>query len=106
MIECLISCLLMGTAEEHLSDGQRFVSTRMRVNVGGGDWLYGNVVTSNQATGDRLLALRDGEAVALAGTLRPKAWIDGDGDPRIILEMLAHTALTVRDARMPSAPGA
>jgi hypothetical protein len=100
MIEGLMTCLLIGKAEERKAqvDGHRFVSACVRVQVGG-DWLFGNVVTSNAAAGATLLALRDGEAIALAGTLSPRAWLDGDGDPRIILEILAHAALTVRDAK-------
>jgi len=101
MIESLVMCLLMGKAEERTDpkDGHRRVSAHVRVQVGG-DWMLGNVLTSNSAAGDALPALRDGEAVALAGTLRPVAWVDADGEPRIILELLAHAALTVRDAKL------
>jgi len=100
MIECLATCLLMGKAEVHpAADGRRIVSARMRVQVEG-DWVLGNVVTTTNQAGDALLALRDGEAIALAGSLLPTAWVDDDGGPRIILKVIAHTALTVRHARM------
>jgi hypothetical protein len=41
-----------------------------------------------------LLALDDGDAVALAGTLTPKVWIDRDGNARPALDLVAAQVLT------------
>lgn len=41
-----------------------------------------------------LLALADGDSVALTGTLTPKVWLDKRGEARPALDMVAHAALT------------
>ena len=41
-----------------------------------------------------MLALNDGDSVALAGALTPKVWVDKNGDAKPALDMVAHGALT------------
>lgn len=52
------------------------------------------MVAFNQDAAAALLALDDGDAVALAGTLTPKAWIDREGNPRSSADLVAHALLT------------
>ena len=44
--------------------------------------------------GTALLALQAGEPVALAGELTPKVWTPPGGEPRPVLDMVAHAVLT------------
>jgi single-stranded DNA-binding protein len=41
-----------------------------------------------------LLALGDGDSVALAGSLTPKVWTDREGNSRPALDLVAHQVLT------------
>lgn len=53
-----------------------------------------NVIAFSPAACEALLALDEGDAVALVGTLTPKAWIDKDGTPRPALDLVASQVLS------------
>jgi single-stranded DNA-binding protein len=53
-----------------------------------------NVIAFNDGACAALLALDDGEPVALSGSLTPKVWTDKEGQPRAALDMVAHQVLT------------
>ena len=53
-----------------------------------------NVIAFAGSAVTALLALADGDSVALAGELTPKAWIDANGTARPALDLVAHAALT------------
>ncbi len=53
-----------------------------------------NVITFSRTVGDALLALEDGDSVALSGSLTPKVWTDKNGETRPALDMVAHVVLT------------
>jgi hypothetical protein len=42
-----------------------------------------------------LLALGDGDSIALAGELTPGVWRDKNGEPQPVLGLLAHAELSV-----------
>jgi len=56
--------------------------------------VFVNVIAFSQAVCEALLALGDGDAVALAGSLTPKAWIDREGTARPALDLVASQVLT------------
>ena len=43
---------------------------------------------------DGLLALGDGDSVALSGSLTPRVWTDKQGNHRPSLDMVAHQVVT------------
>ncbi|HDR8932817.1 hypothetical protein [Burkholderia vietnamiensis] len=95
MIDGLVSGKLFGTATSRQGrGGGTFVTCKVRAAVDGGESLFVNVITFSTTAGDALLALADGDSVALAGTLTPKVWTDKHGDAKPALDMVAHAVLT------------
>lgn len=79
MIEALVSGKLHGQpAQKTGRTGTLFVVAKVRAHAGDAD-VFVNVIAFSQAACEALLALGDGDAVALAGSLTPKAWIDREG---------------------------
>lgn len=94
MIEALISGKLHGQpAQKIAKTGKPFVTAKVRAHVGDAD-VFVNVIAFSQAACEALLALGDGDAVALAGSLTPKAWIDREGTARPALDLVASQVLT------------
>lgn len=117
MIEALIAGKLYGQPERRTSrSGKPFVAAKVRV-PSGDDSIFVGVVTFSDSAQAALLALDDGEAVALAGTLSARTWVDRNGNARPALDLIANQLLTVhhakrkreamqrRDRSGPSAPG-
>lgn len=95
MIDGLVSGKLYGTATSRTGQsGKQFVTAKVRAAVGDGESLFVNVIAFSTTAGDALLALGDGDSVALTGTLTPKAWVDRSGDAKPALDMVAHAVLT------------
>ncbi|KVC30804.1 MULTISPECIES: single-stranded DNA-binding protein [Burkholderia cepacia complex] len=95
MIDGLVSGKLYGTATSRTGQsGRQFVTAKVRAAVGGGEPLFVNVIAFGTTAGEALLALGDGDSVALTGTLTPKAWVDRSGNAKPALDMVAHAVLT------------
>ncbi|MGF6792396.1 single-stranded DNA-binding protein [Paraburkholderia sp. 35.1] len=112
MIDGLIAGKLYGTAQTRTGQsGKTFVTAKVRAAGGDGETLFVNVITFSDTAAAALLALEDGDAVALAGTLSPKVWTDKHGEARPALDMVAHAVLTAyhvrrkRKAVQPEEPG-
>ncbi|MBB5467250.1 single-stranded DNA-binding protein [Paraburkholderia sp. CI2] len=100
MIDGLIAGKLYGTAQTRTGQsGKAFVTAKVRAAVGDGETLFVNVITFSDTAAAALLALEDGDAVALAGTLSPKVWTDKHGEARPALDMVAHAVLTAYHVR-------
>jgi single-stranded DNA-binding protein len=56
--------------------------------------LFVNVLAFDATAQAALLALADGDAVSLAGTLTPKVWTDREGHARPAVDMIANQVLT------------
>ncbi|ABM40131.1 hypothetical protein [Polaromonas naphthalenivorans] len=94
MIEALVSGKLHGQpAQKTGRTGTLFVVAKMRAHAGDSD-VFVNVIAFSQAACEALLALGDSDAVALAGSLVPKAWIDREGTARPALDLVAGQVLT------------
>ncbi len=95
MIDALIAGKLQGQPTEKTGkSGKPFVIARVRAAGGDGESLFVNVITFSHSTGAALLALEDGDSVALAGALTPKVWTDREGYARPALDLVAHQVLT------------
>ena len=53
-----------------------------------------NVIAFDGGACTALLALGDGDAVSLAGSITPKVWTDKTGISRPALDIVAHQVLT------------
>lgn len=94
-IDALIAGKLFRNAEERTGQsGKMFVRAKVRVATGDNDSVFVSVVAFSDSAKAALLALDDGEAVALAGSLTPKVWTDRNGDAKPALDMVAAQVLT------------
>jgi single-stranded DNA-binding protein len=95
MIEALVSGKLHGQPAQKISKtGKPFVVAKVRAHAGEAD-VFVNVIAFSPAACEALLALGEGDAVALAGSLTPKAWTDREGIARPALDLVASQVLTI-----------
>lgn len=95
MIDALIAGTVYGKPQERTGkNGRPFVTCKLRAADGAGESHFINAVCFSDDACAALLALSDGESVALAGTLTPKPWADKTGAPRVGLDLLAHAVLS------------
>jgi len=95
MIDALIAGRLYGHAEERAGQsGSVFVTCKVRTAAGNGESLFCNVIGFNAEVRRALLALDDGDSVALSGALTPKVWTDKQGVTHPALDLVAHAVMT------------
>ena len=95
MIDGLIAGKVYGKPLERTSKaGQPFAVAKVRAAAGDGESLFVNVIAFDAAPCAALLALGDGDSVAMSGTLTPKVWTDKDGNARPALDLVAHQVLS------------
>lgn len=96
MIEGLVSGKVYGRPEQRVGNnsGKPFVTAKVRAATAGGETLFVNVLAFDVSAQSALLALADGDAVSLAGSLTPKVWTDREGQPRPALDLIASQVLT------------
>jgi single-stranded DNA-binding protein len=95
MIDALIAGKLYGTAVKRTAkNANRFATAKVRVTSVTGESLFVNVIAFAAPAVDVLLALTDGDSVALSGELTPKVWTDKNGEAHPSLDLVAHSALT------------
>lgn len=110
MIDALILGRLVGKPTQRTGgSGKPFTTARVRVAARDSETLFVSVIAFSASAQAALLALDDGEGVALAGELSPKIWTPKDGgEPRPALDMVAHAVLTayaVQRKREAARPG-
>ena len=99
MIDALIAGRLYGQAEERSGQSESvFVTCKVRVATDDGDTVFCNVIAFDDGVRHALLALDDGDSVALSGALTPKVWSDRQGNTRPALDLIAHAVLTAYHA--------
>ena len=95
MIDALIAGRVYGQPTARTGkNGKSFAVAKVRAAAGDGDSLFVSVIAFDDAPCKALLALSDGDSVALSGTLTPKTWTDREGNTRPALDMVAHQVLT------------
>ena len=52
-----------------------------------------NVIVFDETAAAALLAMEDGDAVALSGSITPKVWTDKQGIARPAVDMVAHQVM-------------
>jgi single-stranded DNA-binding protein len=95
MIDALIAGKIYGAPQQRTGkNGSAFVTAKARCASGEGDGVFINVIAFGADTCHALMALEDGDAVSMAGTLTPKVWTDKDGVAHPALDIVAHQILT------------
>ena len=95
MIEGIVSGRLYGKPVQRTSKtGAAFTVAKLRVATSASESLFVNVIAFSESAQAALLALDDGDAVALVGTLTPKVWTDRDGNTRPALDLVAAQVMT------------
>ena len=95
MIDGLIAGRVFGQpAQRTGKSGKPFVVAKVRAAGGDGESLFVNVIAFDTAPCTALLALGDGDSVAISGSLTPKVWTDKEGNARPGLDLVAHQVLT------------
>jgi single-stranded DNA-binding protein len=96
MIEGLVSGTLVGLAETRQGkNGTTFALAKVKATAGDGESLIVNVIAFTTEASAALMALDDGDAIALTGALTPKVWTDKQGNTRPALDLVASNVLTV-----------
>ena len=95
MIEAIVSGKVYGKPTQRSSKtGAAFTVAKLRVATSASESLFVNVIAFSESAQAALLALDDGDAAALAGTLTPKVWTDREGNTRPALDLVAAQVLT------------
>ena len=96
MIEGLITGTLMGLAEERQGkNDSTFVLAKVKAQPGEGESLIVNVIAFSAEARAALLALDEGDTLAVSGALTPKVWTDKQGNTRPALDLVASQVLSV-----------
>lgn len=95
MIEGLIAGRLMGDASRRVDKaGRTFIVARVLARNKADEEFIVNVIAFDDAPCNALLALADGDALSLAGSLTPKVWTDKQGNTRPSLDLVAQRVLS------------
>ena len=95
MIDALISGKLQGQAEQRAgSSGKPYTLAKVRAAGSDGESIFVNVIAFSFTAGAALMALRDGDSLALCGSLKVKVWTDRQGVAKPSLDMVAAQVLT------------
>jgi single-stranded DNA-binding protein len=83
--------LARGAPKSRISaNGNRFATAVVRASTRDGNAIFVNVIAFDVAAVTALLALGEGDSVALSGELTPRVYTPQNGEPRPSLDLLAH----------------
>lgn len=96
MLDALITGKIHGTPARRTGpSGKPFTVCKVRAPLSDNDAIFVSVITFSVSVGDALLALGEGDAVSLTGSVVPKVWQPTGGQPKPALDMIASGILTV-----------
>lgn len=78
MIDGLIAGKIVGQPKEGQGKNGTYVTARLRVATDG-DALFVSVIAFSKTVCGQLMALNEGDSVALSGSLTPKVWQSNEG---------------------------
>jgi len=94
MIDGLVAGTLVDDPQERRGKSDSiYVLLKLRALNAEGEPIVVNVIAFDAELGAILMELRDGDAVALTGSLTPKVWSDKQGNARAALDMVASRLL-------------
>ncbi|RTZ47846.1 single-stranded DNA-binding protein [Candidimonas sp. SYP-B2681] len=95
MIDALTAGRLYGAAKQGTGKtGETYTTAKVKVAAGNGDTLLCNVIAFDEKVQEQLLALDDGDSVAMSGSLTPKVYQDKTGDTRPTIDLVCHAVMT------------
>lgn len=96
MIDALIAGKIYGQPVQRTgsASGKPFVTAKVRTAAGDGEGIFINVICFDADTCHALLALGDGDSVAMAGTLTPKVWTDKAGIAKPAIDLVCQHLVT------------
>jgi single-stranded DNA-binding protein len=110
MIDALIAGRLYGRPQSRTSkNGNAFATAKVRTPMANGESAFVNVVAFSDTAKTVLLALDDGDSVAISGELKASAYTDKSGAARPSLDLTAFVVTTeyhVTRKRKAAAPAA
>lgn len=96
MFDALLAGKVFGTPKQGTSkNGNAYATAKMRAPTGNeGETLFCNIITFSESGVQTLMALGDGDAVAVAGAVKLGSYQAKDGQTRISVDVTAHQVLT------------
>ena len=95
MIQALIAGTMMAPADVRGGkNDSSFTLAKLKVVMGDGQSLIVNAIAFEPHVSAALRALAEGDAIAVAGALTPKVWLDKQGNARPALDMIVSRVLT------------
>ncbi|MCZ2103093.1 MAG: single-stranded DNA-binding protein [Comamonadaceae bacterium] len=95
MIDALIQGRIHGKPEQRTGQsGKPYTVAKVRTSARDGEAVFMGCIAFAPAAQSALLALTEGDAVALAGELTLKIWTGKDGTARPAADLLVHQALS------------
>ena len=95
MIDALIAGRLYGKPQSRTSkNGNAFATAKVRTPMANGESAFVNVIAFSDLAKTALLALSEGDSVAMAGELKVSTYTDKDGAAKPSLDLIAHAVLT------------
>lgn len=95
MINGFVMGTLFGTAEMRKGkNASNYAVAKVKAPYAGGDTIIVNVISFDVDTCKGLMALKDGGALAMSGSITPKVWSDKQGNTRPALDMVANKLLS------------
>jgi single-stranded DNA-binding protein len=96
VIDGLVAGRIAGNAETREGkNASKYVIAKVKAMAGDGEIVAVNVIAFAPEACAALLALDDGDAVSLTGSLTPRVWSDKQGNTRPSLDMVVSNVLTV-----------
>ena len=100
MIDALIAGKVHGTPTERTGkSGKPFALAKVRTPTTEGESVFVSVIAFDAAPVSALLALKEGDSVAVAGPLKVGTWQDKEGQHRPALDVVAAQVMTVYQVR-------
>jgi single-stranded DNA-binding protein len=95
MIDALIAGKIHGQPAQRTSKaGRTFAVCKVRAATSAEDSIFVSVIAFDADPVNAIMALNQGDSVALSGTIKPGVWTDRDGNTKPTLDMTAHQVLT------------
>jgi single-stranded DNA-binding protein len=96
MIDGLVAGRLYGDAEQRIDKaGKPFTVAKVRASTADGETLFVNVIAFETSICAEIRALRDGDSLALTGSITPRVWTDKQGVTKPALDMVAQRLLAL-----------
>lgn len=100
MIDALIQGRIYGQpTQRNGKNGKPFALAKVRASTTEGESQFVSVIAFDDTSVSALLALNDGDSVAVVGPLKVSTWQDKEGNHRPGLDLVAHQVMSLYAVR-------